>query len=790
VAGLAKWAPSLGSEEFDFNRLFDLDSPLPMPGDYLPKAAEFARYAIENQGDRAVAEGGQGGLPMEWLVQAGQTMRDSIQRDADVVLFVNRELQDAYDITTVQALPTAQWVMEFPTPPPSGTARSVAEGIERAKVAYTGKLVDADKYIELDMLRDISDEMAKVAMRTFDMSWKDLETTRRSIAYLEKLMAGAKGQESHFRTIMDNQRKLLAEAEEAFKLRAETTMEPEARIAHLFGQAKKLEAALETSEQRFTKLLAERNRMQQYLGNVLHEGWEGFGFGRQAPSEVVGIMADIAKTHNSMTGEGLGGFLRGFDRVNSWMKGWLTSSIGFQTRNIFGGMFNNWLAGVDLSTAPMEWGRIYWATRPQVMKNPAKAAKVSWSDRFVERVMNRAGVTGSGLFHSELGGLESMSLVNPAAGIRTSGKSFVLPYATRKLGEQVTEPWLRGTLAYDRLVKAISQGRFKQLGLNSLADVTEANFDTLWREVSDSVVMSEIIDDVAKYHFNYEDLSAFERQVGRRAIPFYTWTRKNVPLQVEALFTQPGKAYNRYQAVKRNMEYGTEDEQIVPSYFAEQQMIHLPWTIGGNDLYGTVELPFKDPFKVADVTGQLQGMLNPLVKAPIEYMAGRQLFSDVPLTDDYEELPITWTPILPLLRIGAELPFVPWDPPKQAEDGTWMFRNKDAHLVAQYLPFLAQTRRLLPSEEKYEKRLWSTAISYMMGVNLRTNTPQDMESEVFRRADALGSIVNDLEALGKLPQEPQRLKRQPTMDLNTMLATIQPRADTFPTEEIFPAEEG
>ena len=788
VAGLAKWAPSMGETEFDFNRLFDLDSPLPMPGAYLPKAAEFARYSIENA------------LDQDWLMQAGRAIRESIARDGDVILFVNRELQDAYDVTTLQALPTEQWVMEFPRQPPTGVARTVEEGVEDARVAYTGKLVDPDKYEELNVLRGVADDASRVAMNVFDMTWHDLQDTVRQVQHIETLMAGAKGQETHFRTIMDNQRKLLAEASEAFQLRAKTTMEPEARIAHLFGQAKKLEAQLEGNYDRWGQLLSERNRMEQYLGSVLHEGWEGFGFARQAPSEVVEIMGDIAKTHNSMTGEGLGGFLRGFDRVNSWMKGWLTSSIGFQTRNVFGGMFNNWLAGVDLSHAPMEWGRIYFATRPAVMKDPAKAALVSPSDQFVERVMNRAGVTGSGIFQSELGpvgggftGADRGWGVNPFGGIRKGSKPFIMPYTTRKVGEQVTEPWLRGTLAYDRLSKAIKQGRFKDIGLESLDDVTPDNFQALADQVSDSVVMSEMLDDVAKYHFNYEDLSSFERQVGRRLIPFYTWTRKNVPLQVEALFTQPGKAYNRYMAVKRNMEYGTEDEDIVPSYFAEQGMIHLPFQIGGNDLYGTVELPFKDPFKVADVTGQLQGMLNPLIKAPIEYMAGRQLFSDVPLTDEYKELPATWLPLLPVLRIGAELPFVPWDPPVKSESGQWMLRDKDAHLVSQFLPFFAQTRRLLPSEDKYEKRLWSTAISYMMGVNLRTNTLQDQESEVFRRADALGGMVKDLEAQGKIPQEPQRQRRQSSLSLTDMLANISPRTDMLPTElpeELFPAQEG
>jgi hypothetical protein len=41
--------------------------------------------------------------------------------------------------------------------------------------------------------------------------------------------------------------------------------------------------------------------------------------------------------------------------------------------------------------------------------------------------------------------------------------------------------------------------------------------------------------------FDYADLSPFERDVARMLVPFYTWTRNNVPLQVRAMFLDPRK---------------------------------------------------------------------------------------------------------------------------------------------------------------------------------------------------------------------------------------------------------
>lgn len=45
---------------------------------------------------------------------------------------------------------------------------------------------------------------------------------------------------------------------------------------------------------------------------------------------------------------------------------------------------------------------------------------------------------------------------------------------------------------------------------------------------------------VKKYLFDYTDLTDAERNI-RRYIPFYTWMRKNIPLQVEAAITTPGR---------------------------------------------------------------------------------------------------------------------------------------------------------------------------------------------------------------------------------------------------------
>ena len=723
-----------------------LDDPtylLPGPHDYLPDASLLSNAIF----DPAV-------LPTPLRRDAYTAIRSSMQRDYDVIAFGNLAPPlIGHPLPIIHALPTNQLVMSV-VDEAGQEVGSLARHLGVVERSYSGKAVDAEVKATLQRYLAAADPMLANVNSQFAAATSDV--TRAAARREQAQRALDRALYNRDRSVATLQAKVegFADAEQRYTTRAKLLSEDEARVAHLEAKAADLSTQLlsHNVEAAYAGQVGDRvERLRQTLG----QSWEGFSYNREVPSLVNEILADISRSYDPVSGEGLRSFLTKFDKVNSWMKGWLTSSPGFQSRNIMGGTFNNWLAGVDVIRSGRTWGSVYFdkmAPR-NLAKNLAEGNVKPW-ERALFDTANKGGVVRSGLFTHETGRIagDRMSL-NPLAGVAGGDKAFVLPYATRRLGEQAAEPFLRGSMHTDRFIKAVERGRFADMGIRQLDDITEENLDAFTERFLSSPVMSEINDDISKYHFDYDDLSSFERQVGRRLIPFYTWTRKNVPLQVEALFTQPGKAINRYMAVKRNLELGTEEEGVVPSYFREGAMIHLPFSGGGGDIYGTVELPFKDPFKVADITGQLTGMLNPLIKAPIEaYTARRQFFSDVPLTDQYKELPTTWLPIVPILAATAPLPFTPWDKPVRDANGTWMLRDRDAYLVGQYLPFLGQTRRLLPNEPKYEKRLWSTGISYLMGVNLRTNTPQDQESELFRRADKLEGVADDLKALGHVPE--------------------------------------
>jgi hypothetical protein len=135
------------------------------------------------------------------------------------------------------------------------------------------------------------------------------------------------------------------------------------------------------------------------------------------------------------------------------------------------------------------------------------------------------------------------------------------------------------------------------------------------------------------------------------------------------------------------------------------------------------------------------------------------------------------------LQLAEHAPFIPLSAPKQDAEGNWMMRDSDTYMLDQFLPWMYQAQRLAPfwdakdngRASKESARYTTSLISYLGGIAARTNTQQDMESEIYRRIDALNPQVSDLKALGTIPTRPQRPTRR--ANLENVLATVGPAAE-------------
>lgn len=175
---------------------------------------------------------------------------------------------------------------------------------------------------------------------------------------------------------------------------------------------------------------------------------------------------------------------------------------------------------------------------------------------------------------------------------------------------------------------------------------------------------------VRKFNFDYTDLTRFEQNAMRRAVPFYTWLRKNIPLQMEMAATRPGRVAVVPKGMKAIGEvFGGDPNEdpfpglsnIVPQWLRDMAGVRVRGEKGGqNALFFAPQLPIQDitkfteDFARGDVAGALRNALaisSPVLRTPVEVASGKRLFSGGPIGS----LPEYFQEQLPLGRVASSL---------------------------------------------------------------------------------------------------------------------------------------
>lgn len=471
---------------------------------------------------------------------------------------------------------------------------------------------------------------------------------------------------------------------------------------------------------------------------VIPNGMSKLGWDKMAPTYIVDALSNSGKMLNEP------GWmrqpLRMYDGFMSTWKGYQLATPGFHFRNTFGGVFNNWLAGIDMGRyqqfrnlanpyyRELRKGGDELAARAALRKAAKDPQEAMWFEQVLDSGILTGGQSTDVIVRQgERASLNPFSTNNPVTRLSTVGQDIGKTGRHIPGGRDV-ENFLRGSLAMDTLAKG--------------GDINAA------------------IDNVVKYHFDYDDLSRFERSVMRRVFPFYTWTRKNLPLQIEGMLENP-KAYTRMMTVQRNVGVGIDTEEIVPSWFGDT--ITMDTGVedpDGSRLYWMPDLPYKDIRNVTSARNLLS-QTGPLVKTPLELWAGKKFFQDIPFKDGYYRAPSTWEKlgipqILSAMPMGAMA--------HKGSDGGWYMSEKDSYLVEQMVPLLGRVRRVLPSaeqqagkdgESKFQQRQLAFLLSMNFGLGLRANTPQDKEIELWRRTKELEKQSKLLTDLGYIERQGQ-----------------------------------
>lgn len=133
-----------------------------------------------------------------------------------------------------------------------------------------------------------------------------------------------------------------------------------------------------------------------------------------------------------------------------------------------------------------------------------------------------------------------------------------------------------------------------------------------------------------KWHFDYSELTDFEQQVMRRVLPFYSWSRKNMPLMFEAIASNPGR-YAYIPKVKTAIEALSPEWANIdtPDYFKETQAVRLPFAKDKQPVFWQPELPFLDVNR-ANLRDIAAGA-HPVLGVAYEYLSGKSLFTGSPI---------------------------------------------------------------------------------------------------------------------------------------------------------------
>jgi len=137
-------------------------------------------------------------------------------------------------------------------------------------------------------------------------------------------------------------------------------------------------------------------------------------------------------------------------------------------------------------------------------------------------------------------------------GILRSGfyGSGELPVSLRKTVKKAEQSKLRS------LVDITVEGNpFLRKGIKAAGAIEDTQRAALFMwGLDQGLDASKSKDAVFKFLFDYSDLTDFEQKVFRNFLfPFYAWSRKNIPLQMEYLVKEPTK-FSALQKIKENLE--------------------------------------------------------------------------------------------------------------------------------------------------------------------------------------------------------------------------------------------
>jgi hypothetical protein len=153
---------------------------------------------------------------------------------------------------------------------------------------------------------------------------------------------------------------------------------------------------------------------------------------------------------------------------------------------------------------------------------------------------------------------------------------------------------------------------------------------------------SEALHYVNRSQFNYSKSSPWERSVAKKLVPFYSWVRNNLPLQLTRIVERPLGGVTGV-TLKATKDLSSGDSEFTPDFLREGLGIKLPGgTPQATAFLKQAGLPIEDLNRVVFRDGlpdpvrtaqKTMAMMSPLLLAPIEGATNTQMYTGRKLSD-------------------------------------------------------------------------------------------------------------------------------------------------------------
>jgi hypothetical protein len=242
---------------------------------------------------------------------------------------------------------------------------------------------------------------------------------------------------------------------------------------------------------------------------------------------------------------------------------------------------------------------------------------------------------------------------------------------------------------------------------------------------------------VKRYLIDYQDISSLD-SVMRQIVPFWMWTSRNFPMQLQNMWTKP-RSYQIFNSLKRNMS-DDEEGDIVPDWMVKAGAFKLPF---GTDLYATPDIGFNrlgQQLEEFVTPSKYMANVNPLIRVPLELMADKQYFGGKQFSKNPVEVSGGSSeflqPLLQMLGYGQTTP-----------EGKNFVSDKAYYALTSLLPTLSQAERLIPSKTSATGGVPYNALLGLIGVPVKQNTESYMLGELARRKSSAQAEVSKERAL-------------------------------------------